>query len=172
MRYPDVVNTIEELEALPPEYTSCWYGNRLVTVNNKPSATHQSFKDEQDVNKIVQRHRDLRIPLPSANLNYADISEITDYRDALDSVMRVQGIFDSLPSSSRSYFDNDVANFLDYARANTPDVVDALVKGPPAAEPVVTPASAPQEPPQAAPQAARDEPPAAAAGPPQGEPAA
>lgn len=167
--YDVVLTSVDELATVPPEYRQAWVGTRLCTVNNGESKTHQSFKDEQDVNKIIQRHRDLRIPLPSANLNYADISEITDYRDALDSIKRVQGIFEALPSASRAYFDNDVARFLDYARANTPDVVDALVKGPPVAEPVVTPAAA--ELPQATPQAAPQGPPAADPGPPPGEPA-
>ena len=126
---------------------------RVQHLNADESRTHQSFKDEVDVNKIIKRHRDTRVPLPSSNLNYADVSEITDYRDALDTMQRVGAIFAGLPAATRSYFKNDVALFLDYANANTPETVDQLVHGPPSPPATAEPA-APSPPATAEPAAA------------------
>lgn len=104
---------------------------RVPEVNEEPSRTHQSFKDEVDVNNIVKRHTDGRIPLPSVGMIYQDVSELTDYRDAIDNVKRVTEIFMSLPATSRAYFNHDAAAFLDWSFENDAAAVDALVHGPP-----------------------------------------
>lgn len=119
------------------------------------SRTHQSFKKEVDINNIVKRHTDQRIPLPSAGLVYADVSELTDYREALDNVTLVRKVFDRLPSSSRAYFDNDAAIFLDWSFENEAETVDALMQGPP-----MPPQEAPPAPP-AVPETPPDPPPPA-----------
>ncbi len=110
---------------------------RVQHVNLEEERTHQSFKDEVDVNKILKRHRDQRLPLPSTDLTYADVSGLTDYRDALDNVAKVRDLFMTLPATSRAYFMNDPASFLDWSFEHTPEEVDALVHGPPKAAPVV-----------------------------------
>lgn len=131
--------------------------NRVQHVNVGESKTHQSFKDEVDVTKIVTRHRDTRLPLPSTGLVYADVSELTDYRDALDNVKAVEGIFMKLPSASRAYFDNDPARFLDWTFQNDAESIDGLVRGPPKppeepAPPVAAvPPAAPEVPPEVPP---------------------
>lgn len=101
------------------------------TMNELPEKTHQSFADEVDINRIIKRHTDARIPLPTVGLVYQDVSELTDYRDALDNVTKVRDIFMQLPASSRAYFDNDAAIFLDWTFDNPAELVDSLVHGPP-----------------------------------------
>ena len=124
---------------------------RVQEMNDEPSLTHQSFKDEVDVNQIVTRHQDTRAPLPSPQLVYQDVSELTDYRDALDNVMAVQSVFSKLPSASRSYFHNDAANFLDWTFEHTPEAVDALVHGPPSPPPM-EPSHETPDPPETSPE--------------------
>ncbi len=119
---------------------------RVSTTNLLEERTHQSFKGEVDINRIIKRHTDNRIPLPSVGMVYADVSELTDYREALDNVVKVRGVFEKLPSASRAYFDNDAALFLDWSLQNEPAVVDSLVHGPPQ-----TPSNGPVVPPVAVP---------------------
>jgi hypothetical protein len=132
---------------------------RVQHVNEQPSETHQSFKDSVDINNIIKRHRDTRQPLPSVQLNYADVSHIGDYRDALDTVDRVSDLFMTLPAMSRAYFENDVGTFLDYAANNGPEELNALLDGPPTGpmnEPAPTEAAAGPPPPEDPPAPAGD----------------
>ncbi len=105
---------------------------RVQEHNDEPSRTHQSFVGGADINNIIKRHSDGRIPLPSVGLVYEDVSELTDYRDALDNVSKVQDIFMKLPATSRAFFNNDAAVFLDWSMENDAEAVDSLVHGPPA----------------------------------------
>lgn len=108
---------------------------RVPHVNEEPSLTHQSFKDEVDVNNILKRHFDARKPLPAVSLeHFADVSELTDYRDALENVRKVEGIFQTLPADTREFFRNDAAQFLDYTFEHGADKVNELVYGPPKPE--------------------------------------
>lgn len=107
---------------------------RVQHKNDEKSLTQQSHKDSVNVNNIVRRHREGGRPLPIIkDLVYADVSGLSDYREALDNVMKVQGVFMSLPSSSRAFFENDAAKFLDWTFEPdvTPEMVDALQIGPP-----------------------------------------
>lgn len=85
---------------------------------DEPSLTKQSFKDECDINIIIERV--MRIgPDALSHLNqrmaqYGDVSSVPDYRSALDAVNRAQGMFMSLDAKVRERFGNDPAKFLDF----------------------------------------------------------
>ena len=115
---------------------------RVQTENSDKSKTHQSFKDEVDVNQIVKRHRSSGVPLPTKGLIYQDVYNLSDYRQALDNVKHIGEIFMSLPAASRAYFDHDPATFLDWTFENDADTVDSLVHGPPT-QPEPAPAAEP-----------------------------
>lgn len=91
------------------------------------SKTRQADLDASDINKIVKRfERDGIMPMGSREGVYLDVSEVGDYRSALEQVRRADEYFSELPAGSRAMFDNDPAKFLDVV--NDPDQLDLLVK--------------------------------------------
>ena len=77
--------------------------------------TRQSEKDSCDVNKIMERYEKTGI-IPSAqeDMFYADVSQVGDYRDALERVEMANEYFMRLPARIREKFDNEPAAFLDF----------------------------------------------------------
>jgi len=82
-----------------------------------PGLTRGEVKDECDVNNIVKRHtRDGFV----AHINrgvpvFMDVSEVGDFRTAIDQVRGATEFFGKLPSRVRSKFGNDPARFIDEA---------------------------------------------------------
>lgn len=91
------------------------------------SKTRQADLDASDINKIVKRfERDGIVPLSNREGLYLDVSEVPDYREAIEQVRRADEYFMSLPASSRAMFNNDPAEFLD--KVNDPTQLDLLVE--------------------------------------------
>ena len=82
----------------------------------KPSRTQQQFRDECDINHILERFN-ITGQRPRAGLQpeYGDFSGITDYQSALNAVMAAQDSFLQLPAKVRAKFDNDPALFVEFA---------------------------------------------------------
>ena len=78
--------------------------------------TKQSFMDECDITKIISQYRRTGIVthLNRAQAVFEDVSEMGDYRQALQQVEYAQTLFMELPSKVRARFDNDPAAFLDF----------------------------------------------------------
>lgn len=96
--------------------------------NFEPTLTHQSFKDECDINLIVSSAdqsgflNDSGRPQPQ----YLDLSDVpTDYQDSLNRVIAAQDAFDALPALVRRRFHNDPAEFVEFASdaSNLDDMV-------------------------------------------------
>lgn len=80
------------------------------------SLTHQSFKDECDINIIIDR-LDVSGFLDQPGRRspqYFDASEVPDYQAALNQVIYAQSLFADLDASIRKRFSNDPANFVDF----------------------------------------------------------
>lgn len=76
--------------------------------------TIQSAKPECDINNIVRKYEKTGVlPVMTTPGMYMDVSEVGDYREALEKVEVAQGVFGNLPSDVRTAFDNDPAAFLD-----------------------------------------------------------
>lgn len=86
----------------------------VVSINEGESKTQQHFKDESDINNIVNRFKDTEIidHLNSTPLNYGDASAQT-FTEAMFTVTQATEEFMQLPSDVRKHFKNDVALFLD-----------------------------------------------------------
>jgi len=85
-------------------------------VFNKPSRTQQHFRDECDINTILERFNITgQLPVGSVQPQYGDFSGITDYQSALNAVMAAQDSFLQLPAKIRAKFDNDPALFVEFA---------------------------------------------------------
>lgn len=81
----------------------------------EPSMTQQSFKEECDINTILERFNVTgQVPVSPIDPQYGDFSGVTDYQSALNAVIAAQAGFDSLPARVRERFANDPAAFVDF----------------------------------------------------------
>jgi len=84
-------------------------------VESSVSRTKQSMRDEVDINVIVARARKghaithVARGMPA----FMDVSEVGDYKSALDMLRAADAFFEALPAKVRESFDNDPAIFLD-----------------------------------------------------------
>lgn len=79
------------------------------------SRTKQSFREEVDINVIVRRGRQgaVNAHLAKGMPRYMDVSEVGDYKGALDMLRSMDAYFGKLPAKVRAAFDNDPSLFLD-----------------------------------------------------------
>jgi len=88
--------------------------------------THQSFKEECDVNNVVKRFEKTGfLPNSRGPGQFGDFSSNLDYREALQTVMDAQDMFEQVPAKIRREFDNDPAQFV--AFCDDPDNEDQLI---------------------------------------------
>lgn len=81
------------------------------------SLTRQEFVDECDVNALMKRYDKVGVwPMSDAREPaYLDCSDIPDLRTAYDAIRDAEAAFMSLPASVRRTFENDPAQFVDFA---------------------------------------------------------
>lgn len=82
----------------------------------EPTLAQQSFKDDADINVILERFNITgELPSSSREPQYGDfLDSPVDYKQALDVVMSAQSSFNELPARLRSRFDNDPAKYVDF----------------------------------------------------------
>lgn len=89
--------------------------NNIVSeVNNDPSLTDQSFKQECDIGYIIKTCQRTGQSLPIPEMSFADCTTVQQFEDAMDVVAQCKSAFASLPSSERDRFGGDVRNYLDF----------------------------------------------------------
>jgi len=98
------------------DYTGELVNHKTGEVYRPPSMTKQSFVAECDIKNILKNYQMTgQIAHMSANAAqgaYRDLPEPTDYQEALNTVIRGEAAFASLPSGIRSRFENDPEKFL------------------------------------------------------------
>lgn len=101
---------------------------RVRTEFNGDSLTQQSFAPQCDIRNIMAQFKRTGIiqHLTSATEILGDFTDVPDYRESLDIVIRAQEAFDALPSSWRTKFNNDPANFVDFCQ--DPNNRDEMIK--------------------------------------------
>ncbi len=96
-------------------------------VNKEPSQTVQSDAHLADIHHILKQWEiggsDL---LDEAAMEFADVSEFTDYHDVMLNVRQAEHTFMALPPQVRAIFGNSVETWLD--TAHDEDKRDALVE--------------------------------------------
>lgn len=107
--------------------------------NTEPSLTQQHFKEETDINTIVERFgitgeipTNVRVPLEG------DFSEgVLDYQSALNAVLQADNAFMQMPADIRARFHNNPAEFLEFVHdeANRDEAVKLGIVVAPAAPP-------------------------------------
>lgn len=93
-----------------------------------PTLAQQQFKDEADINRLVDRFlRTGEIPPVDGRAIYGNFLDIPlSYQDCLEAVCRAQEVFDELPSKLRQRFNNDPAELLSFLQ--DPKNLDEAVK--------------------------------------------
>ena len=80
-----------------------------------PSLAQQQFRDECDINTILERFNVTgQLPVSPLEPQFGDFSGIRDYHTALNAVLDAQESFDALPARVRERFANDPAAFVDF----------------------------------------------------------
>lgn len=92
----------------------------------KQSLAKQSFKDECNINNIMQRFEKdgLVDHVNKFNGDYADALGVEDYHTSLNQVMAAKEAFLTLPSRVRANFDNDPGRFMDFV--DNPENIDKV----------------------------------------------
>ena len=102
--------------------------------------TKQSFRDECDINSIMARHQRTGAitHLQNHQGQYGFASGI-DFHESMNIVTKAQSMFNELPSSIRTKFENSPAKFLDFVQEpkNADELVSLGLAYPGIAEPGV-----------------------------------
>ena len=86
--------------------------------NNTPSLTQQQFRDECDINKIMDRY--LRTGVLSDPLDkrgtpkYGDYADLGNYMDHMNKVVEANEMFEALPASIRKRFNNNPGDLIEF----------------------------------------------------------
>lgn len=117
---------------------------RILVEFKEDSLTQQQFKDECDINHIMQRYREtgfLTDPLKpgTARPQFGDFSTAADFMEAQNIIVRARENFEALPSQVRDEFGNDPVRMLaflenesNYERAVELGLVEKRPDPPPA----------------------------------------
>ncbi len=99
----------------PYNYDTDAASNESGLACEEPSLAQQHFKEECDINTILQKFSITGI-LPDAPLSprYGDFSGIGDYHTALNRVMAAKDEFMALPANIRARFDNDPSKLIEF----------------------------------------------------------
>jgi len=139
-----------------------------ITFEENSPFTRQEFREECDINTIMAQYmtQGELIHLNEAAPQYLDVTG-QDFREHMIFIAGANSMFNDLPSSIRSQFDNDPAEFLDFCsqEKNRPELAQMGLLSPEATQAVLHPSPAPSAAPTApaAPSSTAPEPPAPAA---------
>lgn len=115
--YPDLVGSPRFQEAYGEQVSKSEYGMDMREFGDDGlSKAIQSARDESDINNIVaQFHRTGFLPeVQKIQGLFEDVSEMPDYKTALERVDQVNEVFMQLPAHIRAEFKNDAAEFVDF----------------------------------------------------------
>lgn len=153
----EIVNGVTEDE--PREVYTPQRRLRVQTHPVGESRTIQSDAQETDINFIVAKYnRTGQIThIANAMPQYGDFTNVGDYKEALDQVNAAQQQFMDLPSETRTRFNNDPGELIDFMSdpANTEEAIelglaeanDVPIPQPPATPPATPPETPPETPP-------------------------
>lgn len=99
----------------PYNYDTDAASNESGLACEEPSLAQQHYKDECDINTILERFNITGL-LPQSPLSprYGDFTGIGDYHTALNRVFAAQQEFEALPAPIRARFDNDPAKLIEF----------------------------------------------------------
>lgn len=91
---------------------------RLPIKLDPKTRTKQSFKQEADINNIVNKYKKTGTVTWFAKNEprFAEFPENFDYKTALDTIHAAEELFASVPSYIRDRFDNDAESFITFCQ--------------------------------------------------------
>jgi len=108
----------------PYNYDTDAASNESGLACEEPSLAQQHFKEECDINTILQKFNITGL-LPQSTLSprYGDFSGIGDYHTALNRVIAAQDEFEALPAQIRARFNNDPSELIEFLQdeSNRPE---------------------------------------------------
>lgn len=110
------------------EYDSDALSNETALFCDDETLTHQEFKEECDINTIIDRFGIGENPIEAQKwVTNVDISDAPDnYMDVMNQLNAARDQFMSLPAKVRSTFDNDPSRFVDFV--SDPANIDEMVR--------------------------------------------
>lgn len=112
---------------------------------NDVSLTQQSFKDDADINVMLERFKITGVLKQGVRApTYGDFTGISDYRSAVEAIHQATLSFMDLPAKVRSRFENDPQKFLEFCSdpKNRDEAVSlGLIMSAPASAPDPDPAT-------------------------------
>ena len=137
-----------------PTIRKAYDGSRncvLTCADDNPSMVRQSFKDECDITKIMERYGTTGLaPITQREPIFADVSGMVDLKTSLDTIAELEGRLKELPAEARELFRKNPRDFSEaLAAAETRDQlvelgVLAAEEDPPAADPDPAPTPPPE----------------------------
>ena len=114
--------------------------DEVAFVSTELTMTQQQFKDESDINNLVDRFlRTGEVPPVDSRAMYGDFIDVPEsYQDALNAVLDAQTEFNALPSKLRQRFNNDPAELLSFLQdeKNIDEAIKLGLVEKPSSEPV------------------------------------
>ena len=99
----------------PYNYDTDEVSNETGLVCPEPTMAQQQFRDEADINTIMERFgRTGELVAPVRMPQYGDFTGVSDYQTALNAVIEAQASFDALPANVRARFENDPGQFVEF----------------------------------------------------------
>lgn len=85
--------------------------------NEAEGMTQQHFRDECDVNKLMEQYSysDLVLHATQFKGQYGDFTCIPDYQEACNQILKAEEMFMTLPADIRVQFNNSPGEFLAFA---------------------------------------------------------
>ncbi|QXP44284.1 MAG: internal scaffolding protein [Arizlama microvirus] len=114
------------------------------TLFTEPSKTQQQYKNEVNINTIMEKAKKGRpVMVSNRQAFYEDFTGIKDFKAAQDRIIEVSNEFDALPAKIRLEFNNNPAEFFEFMHDpnNTDHAIELglIPKPEPKSEPVEAP---------------------------------
>lgn len=104
-------------------YSESFRGSDLVCLD--PSLAQQQFKDDVDINVLLERFKVTgQMPQGVILPSYGDFTGISDYRSAREAILKAEHQFMDLPGPVRARFQNNPQAFLEFC--SNPDNLPEL----------------------------------------------
>lgn len=112
----EVVQDAYLMPRAPGQYDARAVSDETALFCKDPSLAQQQFKDDGDVNSIMQkflRTNDMSL-FQQGNPQYGDFTGVNDLQTALNIVIAAEEAFTALPARIRNRFDNDPVQFANF----------------------------------------------------------